>query len=231
MIAATRRGPHNVTSLSLVAVRRRITTLLRCIKGGLIRVFTGRAKEGKPKTINGKLTLNASRPLFAYGIKFRPINSMSLRAVSKFVVRQCRQPVNLSVASSVRWHGGPSVAPDARTVSVTFLQPDGTPKTVDARVGESLLQTAHRHEIDLEGACEGVCACSTCHLILPAELYDSLDEPSEDEEDMLDMAFGLTETSRLGCQIVVREDMDGVQLQLPKATRNFYVDGHVPKPH
>ena len=48
---------------------------------------------------------------------------------------------------------------------------------------------------------------------------------------MLDMAFGLTETSRLGCQIVVREDMDGVQLQLPKATRNFYVDGHVPKPH
>ena len=151
---------------------------------------------------------------------------MSLRTVSKFVVRHCRRP-NLS-PSAVRWHGGPSVAPDAPTVSVTFLQPDGTPKTVDARVGESLLQTAHRHEIDLEGACEGVCACSTCHLILPVEFYDSLEEPSEVEEDMLDMAFGLTETSRLGCQIVVREDMDGVQLQLPKATVNFYVDGHVP---
>jgi ferredoxin len=95
-------------------------------------------------------------------------------------------------------------------------------------VGETLLQTAHRHEIDLEGACEGVCACSTCHLIVPLELYDSLEEPSEDEEDMLDMAFGLTETSRLGCQIVVRQDMDGVELRLPSATRNFYVDGHVP---
>ena len=90
-------------------------------------------------------------------------------------------------------------------------------------MGETLLQTAHRHEIDLEGACEGVCACSTCHLIMPHDLYDSLDEPSEDEEDMLDMAFGLTETSRLGCQITVREDFDGAELKMPSATRNFYV--------
>lgn len=159
--------------------------------------------------------------------------NMSLRTVSRLVMRHCRRPMGLSPVSSggVRWHGGPSVGHDAPTVSVTFLQPEGTPKTVEARVGESLLQTAHRHEIDLEGACEGVCACSTCHLILPADLYDSLEEPSEDEEDMLDMAFGLTETSRLGCQITVREDMEGVELRMPSATRNFYVDGHVPKPH
>ena len=76
-----------------------------------------------------------------------------------------------------------------------------------------------------------VCACSTCHLILPADLYRQLPDPSEDEEDMLDMAFGLTETSRLGCQITVTPAMDGVVLQMPKATRNFYVDGHKPKPH
>lgn len=76
-----------------------------------------------------------------------------------------------------------------------------------------------------------MCACSTCHLILPPSLYDALPEPSEDEEDMLDMAFGLTETSRLGCQITVTADMDGVVLEMPKATRNFYVDGHTPKPH
>jgi ferredoxin len=59
-------------------------------------------------------------------------------------------------------------------------------------------------------------------LIFPAELYDKLDEPSEDEEDMLDMAYGLTETSRLGCQITLREDMEGAELKLPSATRNFY---------
>ena len=76
-----------------------------------------------------------------------------------------------------------------------------------------------------------VCACSTCHLIFPVELYDHLEEPSEDEEDMLDMAFGLTETSRLGCQVTVTKLLNNAVLQMPSATRNFYVDGHVPKPH
>lgn len=89
-------------------------------------------------------------------------------------------------------------------------------------MGESLLRLAQRNEVDLEGACEGVCACSTCHLILPVDLYDTLDEPSEDEEDMLDMAYGLTETSRLGCQITLRDDMEGAEFKLPSATRNFY---------
>jgi Na+-transporting NADH:ubiquinone oxidoreductase subunit NqrF len=77
----------------------------------------------------------------------------------------------------------------------------------------------------------GVCACSTCHIIAPWKVFDSLPETSEDEEDMLDMAFGLQETSRLGCQITVTQDMEGVVWEMPKATRNFYVDGHVPKPH
>ena len=130
---------------------------------------------------------------------------------------------------AIRYHGGPSIPKDAPTVNVTFVQPDETLKVVQARVGESLLQTAHRNDIDLEGACEGVCACSTCHLILPQEVYDSVEEPSEDEEDMLDMAFGLTDTSRLGCQITVTEEMDGVSFEMPKATRNFYV-GMCPKP-
>lgn len=140
-----------------------------------------------------------------------------------------------SLPATVRWHGGPKTTADAPRVNVTFIQPDDSKKTVEAIVGESLLQTAHRNDIDLEGACEGVCACSTCHLILPMEFYDKLEdrgeEASEDEEDMLDMAFGLTESSRLGCQIIVKEDMEGVELEMPKATRNFYVDGHVPQPH
>jgi ferredoxin-2, mitochondrial len=136
--------------------------------------------------------------------------------------------------AAVRWQtAGPKIGADAPTVNITFQLPDGTTKrTVQARIGESLLQTAHRNEIDLEGACEGVCACSTCHLIFPSNVYNSmLEEPSEDEEDMLDMAFGLTETSRLGCQITVTKEMNGIVLEMPSATRNFYVDGHVPKPH
>jgi len=159
----------------------------------------------------------------------RPQRCYSVAVLSQ-ASRSARQLQNND--QQIRWHGGPDVGPDAKTVTVTFLQPDGKTKTpVEARVGESLLQTAHRNDIDLEGACEGVCACSTCHLIFPPDLYETLEEPSEDEEDMLDMAFGLTETSRLGCQITVREDFDGALLEMPKATRNFYVDGHVPKPH
>lgn len=132
---------------------------------------------------------------------------------------------------ALRWHGGSAAPDDAPTITLTFLQPDDTTRQVEARIGETLLQTAHRNDIDLEGACEGVCACSTCHLILPPDLYDTLPEPEDEELDMLDMAFGLTETSRLGCQITVTADMDGAILEMPKATRNFYVDGHVPKPH
>jgi ferredoxin-2, mitochondrial len=130
-----------------------------------------------------------------------------------------------------RWHGGPTVAENAATVTLSYLQPNGEAKTVEARVGENLLRVAHRNEIDLEGACEGVAACSTCHIILDPEFFNKLPDASDDEEDMLDMAPGLTETSRLGCQVIVEEFMHGMTIEMPKATRNFYVDGHVPKPH
>ncbi|KAL7548456.1 hypothetical protein ACHAWF_011736 [Thalassiosira exigua] len=142
----------------------------------------------------------------------------------------------VALGAQVRWHGdGPG--PDAPTVNVTFVNPDDSQIEVSARVGETLLQTAHRTGVEMEGACEGVCACSTCHVTLEQDLYDRLLDGmddgalSEDEEDMLDMAFGLTHTSRLGCQIEVGEDMEGSVFTLPKATRNFYVDGHKPTPH
>lgn len=81
------------------------------------------------------------------------------------------------------------------------------------------------------GACEGSIACSTCHVILPPEHYDGLPEPSDDENDMLDLAFGLTDTSRLGCQVHVTRDMDGMEIRLPSATRNMFVDGKKPTHH
>ena len=107
---------------------------------------------------------------------------------------------------------------------VTFIDRDGTRIEVDAPVGLSLLELAHRNNIDIEGACEGSLACSTCHVIVDDEDFDRLEEPTEDEEDMLDLAFGLTKTSRLGCQIIVTEELDGLTVSLPTETRNMMAD-------
>ena len=103
---------------------------------------------------------------------------------------------------------------------VTFVAADGERHDIDAAEGQTILEIAHRNGIDLEGACEGALACSTCHVIVDPAFYDRLGEPSEDEEDMLDLAFGLTHTSRLGCQITVTAALDGIVLTLPAATRN-----------
>jgi 2Fe-2S ferredoxin len=104
---------------------------------------------------------------------------------------------------------------------MTFIKTDGTRVEVDAPVGLSVLEIAHRNDIDLEGACEGSLACSTCHVVIDPEWYDALQEASEDEEDMLDLAFGLTRTSRLGCQIIMTEELDGLTVSLPAGTRNL----------
>jgi ferredoxin, 2Fe-2S len=107
---------------------------------------------------------------------------------------------------------------------MTFIERNGTHKTVDAPVGLSVLEIAHQHNIDLEGACEGSLACSTCHVIVDEQDFERLKEASEDEEDMLDLAFALTHTSRLGCQIMMQDELDGLTVRLPTATRNMMVD-------
>jgi len=107
---------------------------------------------------------------------------------------------------------------------VNFKLQDGSIKAIDAPNGISLLEVAHKNDIDLEGACEGSLACSTCHIIIDEEFFDKLPEASEDEEDMLDLAFGLSPTSRLGCQIIVTDEIDGITVSLPNATRNMMVD-------
>jgi 2Fe-2S ferredoxin len=104
---------------------------------------------------------------------------------------------------------------------ITFIDTEGTRREVDAPIGLSVLEIAHKNDIDLEGACEGSLACSTCHVIVEQEWYDLLSDASEDEEDMLDLAFGLTKTSRLGCQIIMSEELDGLTLKLPPGTRNM----------
>jgi len=104
---------------------------------------------------------------------------------------------------------------------MTFIERDGTSREVDAPLGLSVLEIAHQNGVDIEGACEGSLACSTCHVIVDPEWYDLLKEATEDEEDMLDLAFGLTATSRLGCQIIITEELDGLTVRLPSSTRNM----------
>ena len=104
---------------------------------------------------------------------------------------------------------------------MTFIERDGTRREVDAPVGLSVLEIAHKHKVDIEGACEGSLACSTCHVIVEPAWSKKLTRATEDEEDMLDLAFGLEKTSRLGCQIVITEALDGLTVKLPAGSRNM----------
>jgi ferredoxin, 2Fe-2S len=108
----------------------------------------------------------------------------------------------------------------AEKIKVVFVEGDQE-KEVEALIGLSILEVAHDNDIDLEGACEGSLACATCHVILEEKIYNNLDEPTEAEEDMLDLAFGLTHTSRLGCQIILTKELDGMRIKIPSATRNI----------
>ena len=104
---------------------------------------------------------------------------------------------------------------------MVFIDRDGSLREVDAPAGLSVLEVAHKHGVDIEGACEGSLACSTCHVIVDPAWFPKLAKPTEDEEDMLDLAFGLEKTSRLGCQIVLTEALDGLVVRVPSGSRNL----------
>jgi 2Fe-2S ferredoxin len=99
---------------------------------------------------------------------------------------------------------------------IVFIEANGTRKEVEAPIGHTLLQVAHMHKIDLEGACDHSLACATCHIIVDPQWFDVLPEAKTDELDMLDLAPNLAKTSRLGCQILMREEYDGLTVSLPK---------------
>ena len=83
------------------------------------------------------------------------------------------------------------------------------------------MEVAVRHNLDMEGACEGNMACSTCHVIVDPDWSGKLSRPAEEEEDMLDLVYGLRRTSRLGCQIIMTAELDGLTLRLPSESRNL----------
>jgi len=105
---------------------------------------------------------------------------------------------------------------------VRFFKPDGTlDKEVDSAPGQRLLDVAWAAGEPLEGACEGVMACSTCHVIVDDEDFAKPPSASEEEEDLLDLAAHATRTSRLACQIILSEDMESLNVRIPPGATNW----------
>ncbi|KAK9969357.1 hypothetical protein ABG768_027536 [Culter alburnus] len=111
-------------------------------------------------------------------------------------------------------------------VTIHFLNRDGKRISVKALTGDSLLDVVVNHDLDIDGfgACEGTLACSTCHLIFEEDVYKKLGPVSDEEMDMLDLAYGLTDTSRLGCQVCLRKELDGMILRVPDVISDARVD-------
>lgn len=107
---------------------------------------------------------------------------------------------------------------EKKEVSITFVKANGERIKASGKIGDSILDIVVNNEIDLDGygACEGTLTCSTCHLIFPKDVYDNLPKkPAEEEMDMLDLAHELTDTSRLGCQIIMTAELDGIEVRVP----------------
>ncbi|XP_035759670.1 adrenodoxin, mitochondrial, partial [Egretta garzetta] len=104
-------------------------------------------------------------------------------------------------------------------ITVHFINRDGDKLTAKGKPGDSLLDVVVDNNLDIDGfgACEGTLACSTCHLIFEDHIFEKLDAITDEEMDMLDLAYGLTETSRLGCQICLKKSMDDMTVRVPEA--------------
>ncbi|TNY19885.1 putative YAH1-ferredoxin of the mitochondrial matrix [Rhodotorula diobovata] len=183
--------------------------------------LVGAARLAVPRSSHSSI---ASRPIL------RPRTSLVQTA------HRWAQPAFANAARSFHsspaaLHGGKGRPKPGEGVTLHFKRANGEVTTVEANVGDDIVDVSWEYDLDIEAACEKSVACSTCHVILEEDVYDKLEEPDDDENDMLDLAFGLTDTSRLGCQVKVTKDMDGTTITLPSATRNLRVDGSKPTPH
>ncbi|XP_024025673.1 adrenodoxin-like protein 2, mitochondrial isoform X2 [Morus notabilis] len=179
-----------------------------------------------------ELSRGKSRAITGAGYTQRPfsqyLQTLSEIKVSKGAIFQKYRHFSSAATKDSSEEG----SEEEQEISVTFVDKDGEEKHVKVPIGMSMLEAAHENDIELEGACEGSLACSTCHVIvMDVEYNNKLEDPTDEENDMLDLAFGLTETSRLGCQVIAKPELDGMRLAIPAATQNFAVDGYVPKPH
>ncbi|KAI1466703.1 ferredoxin [Daldinia caldariorum] len=157
-----------------------------------------------------------SRPAFSTYSKMRSrMPSICHTRATTSILRQFS-------TSPLRQHGHIHPPKPGEELYVTFVDKEGKEHRLAVSAGDNLLDIAQAHDLEMEGACGGSCACSTCHVIvLDDEYYEKMPEPEDDENDMLDLAFGLTETSRLGCQVVMTKELDGLRVKLPSMTRNL----------
>jgi len=106
-------------------------------------------------------------------------------------------------------------------VRVRFITARGETVDTDSAEGLSLLEAGQAAGMALEGTCEGQMACSTCHVIIAPDWFARLDDACEEEEDMLDLAAGITRTSRLSCQITLTPALDGIEVSIPPESRDM----------
>jgi len=133
-----------------------------------------------------------------------------LRRVGALAAGRCNHlhqlPPGAAAAPHRRWFSD--------TVRITVVTSHGS-SDIDAPLGETLMDIALEHDLDMECACEGQLACSTCHVYVHDDYFDRLPEMTEEEEDMLDLAWGLEDNSRLGCQIKMTKELDGLVVTIP----------------
>ena len=100
--------------------------------------------------------------------------------------------------------------------NITFVKPDGSEHTIAVENGTTVMEAGRDANLGIEGTCGGCLSCATCHVTIDAAWFAKTGVPGEDEVDMLDLAFGLSETSRLGCQIEMSDDLDGLKVAIPE---------------
>lgn len=140
-----------------------------------------------------------------------------MRRAAAGVVR----PVVSTFAQALRSTSTVAASPTPGKVRVTFVEPSGRRVETLSKIGTTLMESARDDaKVDIEAACDGTCACSTCHVYIEDKFLKFCGEASEDELDMLDLALGLQPNSRLSCQIKLDAPMDGMVVTLPKETSN-----------
>jgi len=167
--------------------------------------FRNNLRKYKPIILHSNLARNAGD----YMIRAH-YSSISFQKITFGQERQIRYDKNKGKIT--KFHSSSYLSD---VVRFKYVYSDGEEFEVDAEEGRNLLDVAQDNDIELEGACGGELACATCHLIFEKGIYDTLPEKDPEEDDMLDLAFELTDTSRLGCQICVSKKFDGMKVRIP----------------
>ncbi|OAF71480.1 2Fe-2S ferredoxin [Intoshia linei] len=127
-----------------------------------------------------------------------------------------------------------AILPIRTRIKLVFTDKNNKEAVVYGEPGDNMMRLAHKNGLDIEGACAGSLACTTCHVYIEEKCYKNIPEASEREDDLLDTAPFLKANSRLSCEIYLDKHMekyDEIKIKLPSATKNFYVDGKKPTPH